>query len=96
MRSVFEIGKELFSLKRELGHVVAKEDFTRAIELRDRIKRLEAKRDTFDALYETSRYEAMVSLKRPSTAEYLRNLELLDAQERMNAEALRRQRELEE
>jgi len=79
MRIVFDIGKELFTLKRELGHVVAKEDFARAIELRDRIKRLEEKRDGFDALYETSRYERMIALKRPSTAEYLRNLELLDA-----------------
>jgi centrosomal protein CEP104 len=79
MRLVFDIGKELFSLKRDLGHTVAKEDFARAIELRDRIKRLEERRDGFDALYETSRYEKMIALKRPSTAEYLRNLELLDA-----------------
>jgi len=31
---------------------------------------MEAKRDGYDALYETSRYENMVVLDRPSTAEY--------------------------
>jgi len=72
MREVFEIGKELWKLKRDLGHSIAKEDFTRAMELKRRIKELEAKRDKFDALYETSRYEGMVSLNRPSTADYLR------------------------
>jgi hypothetical protein len=29
-------------------------------------------RDRIDALYETSRYEKLISLKRPNTAEYLR------------------------
>lgn len=38
----------------------------------------------------------MISLKRPTTAEYLRHLEYLDRQEQLNADELRRQRELEE
>lgn len=96
MKLVFEIGQEIWKLKRELGFVVAKEDFKRAFDLRERIKKLEAKRDSIDALYETGRYERLITLERPTTAEYLRHLELLDLQERMNYEALRRQRELEE
>lgn len=79
MREIFEIGKEIWRLKRELGLAVAKEDFTRAMELKRRLKDLEAKRDRFDAIYETARYENMVALYRPTTAEYLRHLELLDA-----------------
>ena len=62
MRLIFEIGKEIWKLKRELRFSVAKEDYLRAMELRNRLKKLEAKRDTFDALYETSRYEKMVNL----------------------------------
>ena len=62
MRLIFEIGKEIWKLKRELSFCVAKEDYLRAMELRNRLKRLEAKRDTFDALYETSRYEKMINL----------------------------------
>lgn len=96
MQIVFEIGKEIWKIKRELGFAVAKEDYLRAMELRNRLKRLEAKRDNFDALYETSRYEKMVNLHRPTTAEYMRHLEYLELQEQMNADALRRQRELEE
>jgi centrosomal protein CEP104 len=57
MKELFELGKELWKLKRELGLVVAKEDFNRAIELKRRIKELENQRDKFDALYETARYE---------------------------------------
>ncbi|CAD8106995.1 unnamed protein product [Paramecium primaurelia] len=96
MKLIFEIGKEIWKLKRELSFCVAKEDYLRAMELRNRLKRLEAKRDTFDALYETSRYEKMINLQRPTTAEYMRHLEYLEMQEQMNADALRRQRELEE
>jgi centrosomal protein CEP104 len=62
MRLIFEIGKEIWRLTRELGFAVAKEDYLRALELRNRLKKLRAKRDTFDALYETSRYEKMVNL----------------------------------
>lgn len=62
MRLIFEIGKEIWKLTRELGFAVAKEDYLRALELRNRLKKLRAKRDTFDALYETSRYEKMVNL----------------------------------
>lgn len=90
MRLIFEIGKEIWKLTRELGFAVAKEDYLRALELRNRLKKLRAKRDTFDALYETSRYEKMVNLQRPTTAEYLRHLEYLEMQEQMNADALRR------
>ncbi|KAM3136863.1 hypothetical protein pb186bvf_011122 [Paramecium bursaria] len=96
MRLVFEIGKEIWKIKRELGFAVAKEDYLRAMELRNRLKKLEQKRDFYDALYETARYVKMISLKRPTTAEYLRHLEYLDRQEQLNADELRRQRELEE
>lgn len=53
---MFEIGKEIWSLKREINFCIAKEDFPRAIELKKRLKSLEIKRDSYDALYETSRY----------------------------------------
>ena len=41
MRLVFEIGKEIWKIKRELGFAVAKEDYLRAMELRNRLKKLE-------------------------------------------------------
>lgn len=56
IKIVFEIGKEIWTIKREINFAIAKEDYPRAIELKKRLKGLEARRDGFDALYETSRY----------------------------------------
>lgn len=38
--------------------------------LKKRLLDLRNRRDAFDALYETSRYEKMISLLRPNTAEF--------------------------
>jgi centrosomal protein CEP104 len=56
VKTVFEIGKEIWTLKREINFAIAKEDYPRAVELKKRLRDLESKRDGFDALYETSRY----------------------------------------
>lgn len=50
-------------LKRDLQKVVAVEDFDKAIEIRNQLKGLEKRRDNFDALYETGRYESMIVMK---------------------------------
>ena len=96
IKKVFEIGKELFKLKKDLEFAIAKENFNEAIDIRNRIKRLESKRDGFDALYETSRYEQMIVMQRPSTAEIALAQQLWEEEQRRHADALRRQRELEE
>lgn len=70
IKKVFELGTLIWNFRRELQQCISKEDFSRAIDLKNQIKKMEAKRDGFDALYETSRYENMVVLDRPSTAEY--------------------------
>ena len=41
MRLVLEMGKEIFKLRRELNFSVAKEDFSRAWDLKRRLKELE-------------------------------------------------------
>jgi centrosomal protein CEP104 len=74
MRSVFELGKEIYKVKRELGFTVAKEEYTKAADLKNRLRDLQTKRDRYDAMYETARYEHMIALNRPSTADYLRLL----------------------
>ncbi|KAL4438288.1 hypothetical protein ABPG74_009711 [Tetrahymena malaccensis] len=96
IKIVFEIGKEIWSIKREINFCIAKEDFPRAIELKKRLKQLEGKRDGYDALYETSRYENMIVLERPTTADYNKIIGALDDDERRRADERRRQRELEE
>jgi len=95
IKKVFDIGLEIWKWRKELEFCIAKEDFSRAIDLKHKIKKLENKRDAFDALYETSRYEAMIIIKRPLTAEIAFAQQLWD-EEQLKADELRRQRELEE
>jgi len=68
LKIVFELGNDILKLKRELEMAVGREDFNLAIELRNKLRRLEQERDQYDALYETSRYEDMIIMARPSTA----------------------------
>ena len=94
IKKVFDIGREIWSLQKELEFVVAKEDFNKAIEIKEKLKKLMAKRDTYDALYETSRYESMIVLQRPSTADMLALKQKLEDED--NYERQRRRKELEE
>ena len=96
IKKVFDIGLEIWKWRKELEFCIAKEDFSRAIDLKHKLKKLENKRDAFDALYETSRYEAMIIIKRPLTAEIAFAQQLWDEEQRAKADELRRQRELEE
>jgi centrosomal protein CEP104 len=73
---------------------VAKEDFNKAMDIKEKLKKLIAKRDSYDALYETSRYEQMVVLARPTTADMRALQQQLEDQD--NYERMRRQKELEE
>lgn len=41
LKIVFEIGNEILKLKRELELAVGREDFDKAIEIRNKLKRLE-------------------------------------------------------
>jgi len=68
MKKLVDIGTNILSLKRELAEVISKEDFGRAITIKEKLVRLNKMRDAMDALYETPKYEEMIVLKRPSTA----------------------------
>ena len=96
IKTVFDIGREIWKMTHELGFAVAKEDFTKAIELKEKIKKFSIKCDTFDALYETSRYEQMIVMQRPSTAQLFEEKRQLEEEDARNSERLRRKNELEE
>lgn len=55
--------------------------------LKKRLIDLRNRRDGFDALYETTRYENMITNVRPSTAEYNNMIRLMD--EEAEADRLR-------
>lgn len=82
-------------MKRELEIVLAKEDFERAIEIRNRLKELEQERDRYDAIYETTKYEDMVVMTKPSELQARMQREL-EEEERRRLEEIRRLREAEE
>ena len=60
------MGHEILQLERELEWVITKEDFERAIEIRNKLKELNRERDRYDAIYETSIYDDMVVMTKPS------------------------------
>jgi hypothetical protein len=66
MKLLLNIGNEILKLKRELQECVLKENYKRAIEVRNEIKRHELKRDNLDAVYETSRFEELILMGEPS------------------------------
>ena len=68
LKILYQIGNEILNPKRELEFVVVKEDFETAIEIRNKLKKLEQKRDSYDAVYETSRFESLVSMAEPTAA----------------------------
>ena len=66
IKTLLQVGNELLRLRRELQDAVRIDDLERAIELRRVIKQHEQKRESFDVLYETSRFDDMVVLGEPS------------------------------
>lgn len=55
IRKVERIGRKIFDLQKELEFVVAKQNYDKAIELKELVKKEASKRDKFDAIYETRR-----------------------------------------
>jgi len=94
LKIVYDLGNEILNLKRELEFVTAKEDYNKAIEIRNRLKQLEQERDRYDALYETSRYEDMIVMARPTSAQR-RLAKKLENEERDRLDAMKRQKERE-
>jgi len=70
LKKVTKIGRTIFSYQKELEFALIRQDYDKAIEMKELIKKEGLKRDKFDALYETSRYESMIQMKRPNTADF--------------------------
>jgi len=75
------VGNELLRLKRELQDCLRVDDLDRAIELRRAIKQHEMKRESFDAIYETSRFEDMIVMGEPSQ-QYLEEADRLEREQK--------------
>ena len=93
MKKVERIGRNIFDHQKELEFVIAKQDYDKAIDLKEKIKRESAKRDKFDALYETRRYVRMIEMVRPNTADFNSTLYLddMNAKEEMD-ETIKKER----
>lgn len=81
IKKVIILGRRIFSLQTELEFEIAKQNYQRSIELKEEIRKLDKERDMYDAKYETSRYEQMISLKRPVTADMNNNFDDLPDEE---------------
>lgn len=92
MRILFDIGARILKLKRELDIAISKEDYDLAKRLKDMILELQRKRDSYDAMYETSRYLDMIVMEE-SEDNHLAIVDRYQEEERLRQELLRRQRE---
>jgi len=60
------IGNEILKLKRALQDVLRVENYDKAIDLRNQILQQEQKREAYDVIYETNRFEQMIEMDNPS------------------------------
>jgi centrosomal protein CEP104 len=94
IKEVYYIGNEILNMERQLQIAKSKDDYDTCIKLRKKLEEVKSKRDNYDTIYETSRYERMIIMKRPSTAELLRDEEdrLRQERERLERERLEKER----
>ena len=89
IKKAFFYGNEILNCDRELEIAKSKDDYDKCILLRKKRDELSARRDNLDVIYETTRYERMILMKRPSTADILADQEYKD---RLRREQLERER----
>lgn len=92
MKELLDIGSRILKLKRELDVAVSKEDYDLAKQIRDMILSLQRSRDTYDAMYETTRYLNMIVMDETEDT-HLAIVDRYEEEERLRQELLRRQRE---
>ena len=91
IKQAFYLGNEILNCDRELQFAKSKEDYDACIMLRRKRDELAARRDNIDAIYETSRYEEMISLMKPE--DYLAEIQHQKDLERQRFERERLERE---
>lgn len=63
IKLVYQIGNEILNQERKLVIAKSREDYDTCIQLRKKIAELKKRRDNYDVIYETSRYEKMIVMK---------------------------------
>lgn len=81
IKTLLFTGNELLRLKRELQDCLRVDDLGRAIDLRRAMKQHEMKRESFDVVYETSRFEEMIVMGDPSE-QYLKEAAALERKQK--------------
>ena len=84
IQTLLNSGNEILRLQRVLQDCIRTEDFEKAIDVRNEIKKHEMKRESFDMIYETSKFGDDLELGAPSE-------KFLAEQKELELEELRRQ-----
>ena len=63
IKTIYFVGNEILNKERQMEIAKSRNDYDTCIKLRREIEELRKKRDNFDAIYETSRYEKMILMK---------------------------------
>lgn len=91
IKRVYFIGNEILNNQRKMNYAKSSEKFDLCIYLRSKLENLMKTRDNYDAIYETSRFEEIIRLQRPSTADLL-----ADEDERLKKVKLEKDKDKEE
>lgn len=94
IKTLLHVGSEILRLKRALQECVRTENFSQAIEIRNDILKHQNKREAFEILYETSRFEESLLVGDPSAA-FKETLAIIDAEEYGQKERVERGQKLE-
>lgn len=92
IKTLLNIGNEILRLKRELQACLLAEDFDRAIDIRNEIVRHQSKRENFEVMYETSRFEESLVMGAPSQ-KFQEEMMKIQLEELQRQDALRRKKE---
>lgn len=63
LKRIYFIGNEILNLERKMSFAKSSNNFDLCISLREKLQLLNKKRDNYDAVYETTRFEKIIALK---------------------------------
>ena len=89
IKTLLFIGNEILRLKRALQECVRTENYAKAVDIRNDILKHQSKRESYEILYETSRFEDSILLGEPSN-QFKNSLIAMDLEEQARKEAILR------
>ena len=92
IKTLLHIGNEILRLKRALAECTRTENFDKAIDIRNEILKHQSKRENFEVVYETSKFEDMLVLGEPSE-QFKEQMMLIELEEHQRMQAIQKRKQ---